>query len=723
MKHVERLRALAGITTAVALALSMPAMTAAQAKKVKDITYPSLPAFAVPTPQRVVLDNGLVVILLEDHELPLVDATLRVRTGSRLEPGDKVGLAELTGSVMRTGGTTGMSPDELDDYLEGKAARVETFIGQESGGGSMSCLSQDLPEILKAFADVVRNPVFAEDRIEVARNQVNSSISRQNDNPQQILFREFQEIVYGEESPYARNETYTTIANITRDDMVAWHGTYFHPNRMVLGLVGDFDSAKALAQVKATFGSWPKGQDPKPTDVPFSKVPRPGIFYVEKDDMTQSNIIMGHLGIRRDNPDYYPVEVVNQVMSGSFASRLFSNVRSKKGLAYAVAGDVGSEWDHEGLFRMFMTTKTETTGAGIEALLEEAQNMTAQPPTEVEVAKAKQGILNSFIFNSDSARKILNQQITYEYYGYPLDWLARYRDGIEKVTVQQVRDAAAKYIHTAQFTILVVGPKEGQDKPLETYGPLALVDITIPEAETAQFALTDENRAQGTALLAGLLKASGGATAVDSLESVSQVGDTIAATPQGEMSIKTKGIVAFPGSMRQELVLPFGTIITVVTEDDAFMNTPQGVQPIPESQREDSMKSMRRNPLYLLKARNEENLVAAAMGQEEFAGQAADMLHVEYMGDSLTLALDPGNGQCLGMKFQGKNFTGAPGELIQVFSDYRDVNGLQIPFKVVSTYNGEPFLDTTLTEITVNGPITEETFARPEAMTANKDSK
>lgn len=722
MKHMKRVRALAGITVAVAMVLSMPAMTAAQVKKVKDINYPTLPAFTVPTPQRVVLDNGLVVILLEDHELPLVDATLRVRTGSRLEPADKVGLAELTGSVIRTGGTTSMSPDELDDYLEGKAAQVETFIGQESGGGSMSCLSQDLPDILKVFADVVRHPVFAEDRIDVARNQVNSGISRQNDNPQGILFREFQELIYGEDSPYARSETYTTIANITRDDMVNWHRTYFHPNRMVLGLVGDFDSDKVLALVKETFGSWPKGQDPQPAEVAFSKVPRPGVFYVEKDDMTQSNIIMGHLGIRKDNPDYYPVEVMNQVLSGGFASRLFSNVRSKKGLAYAVFGNVGSSWDHEGLFRMFMTTKTETTGAGIEALLEEAQNMTAQPPTEVEVAKAKQGILNSFIFNSDSARKILNQQITYEYYGYPLDWLARYRDGIEKVTIQQVRAAAAKYIHTAQFTILVVGPKEDQDKPLETYGPLALVDITIPEPETTQFALTDENRAQGTALLASMLEASGGATAVDALESVSQSGETVAVTPQGEMSIKTKGVVAFPGSMRQELVLPFGTIITVITQDDAFLNTPQGVQPMPESQREDSMKSMRRSPLFLLKARDDENFVAAAMGQEEFAGQAANLLHVVYMGDTITLALDPESGQCLGMTFQGKNFTGAPGEMVQVFSDYRDVDGLQMPFKVVSTYNGEPFLDSTITEITVNGPITEDTFARPEARTADKDS-
>jgi zinc protease len=719
MKAMMRSRALTGVALAAALALALPVMSPAQVKNSDDIKYPVLPEFNVPTPQRVVLDNGLVVILIEDHELPLVNASVRVHTGGRLVPADKLGLASLTGAVMRTGGTTTMSPDELDDYLEGKAATVETSIGNNFGSGSMSCLSQDLPDILGVFADVLRNPVFAEDRIDMERKQITAGIARQNDNPQGILFREFQEVIYGEESPYARNATYTTVANITRNDLVAWHGTYFHPNQMILGLVGDFDSEQALAQIKETFGAWTKGPAVEKVEVAYNTTPKPGVFYVEKTDMTQSNIIMGHLGIQKDNPDYYPVEVMNQVLSGSFASRLFSNVRSKKGLAYAVSGSVGSSYDHEGLYMMFMTTKTETTGAGIEALLEEARNMTALPPTDEEVAKSKAGILNSFVFNSDSGRKILNQQITYEYYGYPLDWLARYRDGIDKVTTAQVREAAAKYIHTAQLSILVVGPTEGQDKPLDTYGPVALVDITIPEMESTEFTVTAENQAQGATLLAGMLAGTGGAERVDSVESLSQKGEAVATTPQGEMAIKLSGISAFPDRMRQDVVLPFGTLVTVITPDDSFRDTPQGVQPLPDSQKEDTLKGMRRDPVFLLKARGEEGLVVASMGPEEFGGTTAEMLHVEYMGDTMALAIDPESGLCIGMRFQGKDFTGAPGEMVQVYSDFRDVDGLQVPFKTVSTYNGDPFLSSTLSEVSVNGPITDETFARPSDQTAD----
>ncbi|MFQ5768574.1 MAG: M16 family metallopeptidase, partial [Acidobacteriota bacterium] len=317
-----------------------------------------------------------------------------------LEPADKTGLASLTGSVLRTGGTTNMSGDALDDFLEGRAASIETGIGTEFGSAGMSCLKDDFPQVLKVFADVLHHPIFEPDKIEVARNQMVSGISRQNDNPQQILFREFGKIIYGKDSPYAATPTYASLGSITRDDLMAWHKKFFHPNRIIIGLAGDFDTAQVLTQIKQVFGDWKKGPAPSKVDIAYNKITHPGVFYIEKNDMTQSNIAMGHLGILRNNPDYYAVEVMNEVFSGGFASRLFSNVRSKKGLAYAVRGGVDSDWDHPGTFQMWMTTKTETTAAGIDALLEEARNITAQPPTEEEVRKAKDAILNSFVFNS-----------------------------------------------------------------------------------------------------------------------------------------------------------------------------------------------------------------------------------------------------------------------------------------------------------------------------------
>ncbi len=723
MRRKGTMRPWMGTLLALALAAA-PAAAPAQVKKVDELKYPPLPRFNVPSPTRVELDNGMVVILLEDHELPLIDATVRVRTGARLEPQELIGVAQITGSVMRTGGTKTMTGDELDDFLEGKAARVETFIGDEFGGASMSCLKGDFPEVLKVFADVLRNPVFAQDKIDITKNQANAGIARQNDNPQSILFREFQEIIYGADSPYAWSETYATIARITRDDLVAWHKKHYHPNRIVLGLAGDFDTAQALELVKATFGDWAKGAAPEKVDVAYNKQVKPGVYYIEKNDMTQSNIAMGHLGIVRNNPDYYAVEVLNQIMSGSFASRLFSNVRSKKGLAYAVRGTVNSDWDHHGIFQMWMTTKTETTGAGIEALLEEARNLTALPPTDEEVAKAKMGILNSFIFNSDSSGKILSQQVTYEYYGYPLDWLTRYRNGIEKVTTAQVREVAAKYVHPDQMAILVVGPKEGQDKPLSTYGTVTAVDITIPEPPTARAEVTDETKKAGAALLARAVDAFGGAAKVDAVESSLQKASAALKTPQGEIEVKMSALMAFPDRLRQEVVLPFGTMTTVITPDDAFLLTPGGTQPVPDSRRADALRDMRRNPMVILKARKQPALVAAVVGQEEVGGKTLQTVQVEWMGDVTLLGVDPETGRILKVAYEGPHpMSGARGEIVQMLSDYRDAGGVTVPFRVEASFNGEPFMTATTESVEINKPVAADAFARPEPVTAQKDGQ
>jgi zinc protease len=477
MKGIRRTpRALALL---LAASLALPAAAAAQATRAGELRYPPLPPFAIPQPERVVLDNGMVVLLLEDHELPLVEATAMIRTGSRFDPADKLGLAKLGGEVLRTGGTERLPGDALDDWLESRAAAIEVATDDDSVQAVLSSLEADFPEALRVLADLLRRPAFDAGKLEVARTQVLTEVSRRNDDPFRIVFREFPKLVYGADSPYARTETFATLGNVRREDLAAWHGEGFHPDRVILGLVGDFKRDEALALVRGAFGDWPRGPAWKPSPSAFEKRPRPGVYHVEKADVTQSYIAMGHLGVVRNDPDFYALEVLNQVLSGSFASRLISNVRTKKGLAYAVFGSVDSEWDHPGLAMLFVSTKTETTAAGIDSLLEEARNLRAVPPTADEVARAKASLLNSFVFNFDSRRKVLSRQLTLEYYGYPLDWLARYQAGIEAVTVEQVRQAA-RHLRPEEFAILVVGPPQGMDRPLSSFGKVTPVDVSLP---------------------------------------------------------------------------------------------------------------------------------------------------------------------------------------------------------------------------------------------------
>ena len=469
--------------TCAAIVLFLATQAIGQVDTVEQLTYPPLPDLHIPQPTRVILDNGMVVFLLEDHELPIVQVSARLRTGSRLEPADKVGLAAFTGTVMRNGGTTTWTGDALDDYLERKAASIETGIGVASGSASMTCLSEDFSEIFAVFGDVLRNPRFDPEKLALAKKKAMAGIARQNDNPDGILSREFAKLIYGKDSPYARVESYATVNNISRRDLIDWHATYVVPNRIVLGLVGDFQTEQALDLVRRTFGAWPQGKPFNDPVVPYQTSTTKNVYYVEKNDMTQAKIIIGHLGLTRKHPDYHPVVIINQIVSGSFGARLFSNVRSQKGLAYDVHGGIGFGWDYPATANFSMSTKTDTTQAGIDALLEEARKiMDAEPPTEEEVRKAKASLLNSFVFSVNSPGKILGKFLTYEYFGYPPDWLVRFRTGIEQTTVDQVRKAARTHIKPDQFVFLIIGPRQGTAPALARYETVEELDISIPES-------------------------------------------------------------------------------------------------------------------------------------------------------------------------------------------------------------------------------------------------
>ncbi|HTS72065.1 MAG TPA: insulinase family protein, partial [Terriglobia bacterium] len=187
------------------------------------------------------------------------------------------------------------------------------------------------------------------------------------------------------------------------------------------------------------------------------------------------------LGTRRDNPDYYAIDVFNEFFGGGFSSRLFSNIRSKKGLAYAVGGGIGTDFDHPAITRLFLGTQSKTTAAALDAFNAELDALKTNPPTPEELTKAKQSILNSFVFRFDSREKVLGERMTYEFYGYPADFLERYRVGVDKVTLDDVKRIADKYIHKDQFAVLVVGKAADFDRPLSSFGPVTTLDIAIPK--------------------------------------------------------------------------------------------------------------------------------------------------------------------------------------------------------------------------------------------------
>lgn len=427
------------------------------------------------------LPNGLVIFLQEDHELPMINGTIRIRGGRRDVPADKTGLEEVYAEVWRTGGTKEKTGDELDDFLETRAAGVEASPIGDSTSLSWSSLKEDFDPVLLVVLDLLQHPEFRQEKIDLAKQQIASFISRRNDDINQIAQRESTRLAYGRDNPYARIAEYSTITAISRDDLLNWHKRTVAPNNMILGVAGDFDPTIMEGKLREAFGKLPKREPFAKSEIPLQE-PTPGIYLIEKDDVNQSTIEMVGLGIERRNPDYYAVEVVNDLFGGGFSSRLFVNIRTKLGLAYGVGGGIGAAYDHPGILRFSVGTKSGTTAAALEALRKQMDELVQKGVKDEEVRKAKDSILNSFIFSFDSKQKVLAERMAYEFYGYPTDTLERYRAGIEKVTVADVDRVARKYIHPEKLAVLVVGNAKDFDKELSIFGKVTPIDISIPQA-------------------------------------------------------------------------------------------------------------------------------------------------------------------------------------------------------------------------------------------------
>lgn len=445
------------------------------------IPVPPLHAFHPQQPTRIALKNGLVILLQPDHELPFINGTINIRGGSRDVPVEKIGLIDLYGSAWRTSGTATHSGDQLDDILAAKAASVETNGDIDSTSVSWSCLKKDEDQVFGIAIDLLEHPDFKAQMLMLAKKQEIAGIVRRNDQASEIARREAAILVYGKQSPYARVPEIASVMGITLDDLKAWHAKTLTANNMIVSVSGDFDPAAMEKSLRAAFESLPRGAAwPKPTGDFHG--PTPGVYAVNKADVNQSNIWIVGLGTERNNPDYYALSVMNQIFSGGFGSRLFQDVRTKQGLAYAVGGAYGASFDHPGVFYTAASTKSASTVQATKSMLDEIHELKTKPFTQAELASAKDQLLNSFIFHYDSKDKVLSQAVELEFYGYPADFLTKYRAGIEAVTLANVERVAKKYIDPAKLAVLVVGNESQYQTPLSALdlGPVQPLDITIP---------------------------------------------------------------------------------------------------------------------------------------------------------------------------------------------------------------------------------------------------
>jgi len=673
----------------------------------KDLKYPKLREIKIPTPEQFTLKNGMKVFLLEDHELPFISMNARFIAGSAWEPADKVGLAGITGSVMRTGGSKNMPGDQMDEELESIAASVETYITTLYGGASMSTLKDHFDKVLNIYADVLMRPAFPDDKIELAKIEARSGISRRNDQVTQIANREFFQLIYGEDSPYYRDTEYETIDSITREDIIDFHKKYVRPNGMALAVWGDFKTKDMVKKIRAAFKDWKPVGDasivPPKVDYDFANT----VNLVEKTDVNQTSIYMGHIGGKKDNPDNAALIMMNRVLSGGFSSRLFSRLRSDQGLAYSVFGAYGTNYVYPGAFYMGIMTKSERTVEAINSMLKELKLMTEELVTDEELKVAKEGWLNSFVFNFDSVDEIMGRLLTYAYYGYPLDYLQKTKLGIEAVTKQDILHVAKKYLKPDKVQILAVGKSEDFDQPLSTLGKVNEIDITIPEPKVETPEATPETLAKGKKVFEKSLAAMGDIAKIKSVKNFTSKLSLTQVTPMGEMAMDGIMTIQHPDKLHMKLNTPGGEVQMVINGDKGAMQHPGGKMPLPAQQRKQMMENGKRDPIYI--AQHLDDFQIQFVGKTKFGeNKAIDILLTE---SDLTfhMYLNPETMLPLGTSYQEITQQG-PAMVEQFDSDYKVVDGINVPHKSVGLADGKKQSEVIVKEIKFNVELEEGLF-------------
>lgn len=444
-----------------------PAVEAGSRKSVNPnkLTYKPL-SFQPPKAERITLENGMIVYLLEDHELPVVNLTMAIRTGSMYDPAGKEGLAELTSGVMRTGGAGGMSGSAIDDALEFVAASIESSSSMENTNWSLGTMKKDLDQALVLFAKIVREPSFDEPKLKLAKDLKLEELRRIYDDPQKLAFGEFNRLLY-RDNARGRLPSPASINNLVKADLVSFHQQYYFPQNMMIAMTGDITRAEVVEKLNASFGKWNKTGQVNSIPLPVRK-PADTIYYIVKDT-PQSIVITGQLAPKKASDEYYPFEALNFIIgSGGFRSRIFQEIRTNRGLAYSTGSFYRSRSDY-GVFGTYAMTKTDSAPmvlSLIKLILEKAKQ---SAPAQQELERAKNAIINSFIFEYQSARQIAGQQMMLEFNKLPADFLTIYCNRISSLLAHDLLKAGSDHLQPESMTILVLGTAEGYEKMKRDY--------------------------------------------------------------------------------------------------------------------------------------------------------------------------------------------------------------------------------------------------------------
>lgn len=673
------------------------------------------------------LANGIRVFVVSDAEQPAVTVRLVLPSaGSIHDPAGKPGVAEMTADLL-TQGTTTRTAQQIAEAIDFVGGTLNSSADSDGSYANVTVVKKDLDLGLTLLADIVRNASFKEEELERRRQQALSGLRIQYADPSYMASAIFRRVIFGAH-PYGLpgEGTPDSVARLKRDDMVAFRDAWFSPSGALLAFAGDISPEAAFAAAEKYFGDW-KASATASGKAGAAPELKKGmrILVVDKPDAVQTEIRVGRLGIPRSSADYVPLLVTNRIFGGGFNSRLSTEVRVRKGLTYGAYSNFDARRE-AGSFVAATATRTEATVEATRVILNLLDQMATGSATPAEMDFARDYLAGVFPIQTETPEQVAGRILTVEQYGLPADYNDTYPQRILGISPEQVKAMSAKYFAPTDVDVVLVGNAATFRDALKKEFPAAKIEEMpfdqtdllagdLRRAAEAAAAASPEALERGKALLAAAVEAAGAAKV--KVQSMEATGSAHFTTPQGEIDgvVKVQAAIAAPAGMRVEVQMPFGKLLQGYDGKAAWMAMgPRAMDLPPQMKAESERDILLLGGLGLYQRFLAGQAQAAFTGEEDVEGQK--LLAADWAAPSgkVKLYFDPATRLLVGARYTARSLQG-PQETLEVWSDFREVDGVKVPFHSVTYQDGAKFADQTLKEVKLNVPVDPALFSKPPA--------
>jgi zinc protease len=680
---------------------------AAKKRKVDQLKYPELNPFKLPQIQKAETANGIKLRLIKNEKLPLINLSVLLKGGYAYDPPAKIGLASITAEILRIGGTKELSSEELDKLLDSNGITISISQGDDYFRISLNCLKENFDTGISILAKILQTPAFDKEKLEEIKTKMSSAISRRNDTPNSIVYREFDKLIYGDNSPFVQCQEYEHLENISTADIVKTYRTFFAPDNMLVGVTGPMEINELQELFEKHFSTW--NTTAKIPPYPTVKEPTHDfkVAAAEKSNINQSYLSIGHLGIKENIEDKAKIMVFNSIFSQGFASRLNSRVRVKMGLTYGIFGGVLTEFHYPGRTFFSTFTKTESTIDAIKAIFDEILTIRKELVSAEELKEAKDYFLNSHVFNYSTPDRILFRSLSNEFYGRPEDADEKLMEDVKKVTAENVLEMAQKYLTPEKMVTLVVGnQKDIKEKAgdLSQLGTVKEIDISIkpPPLKEIIPAATPDMLKKGQEMITSLANTT--YKKYKQLKSLESLTDSTMTFGDRTIDIKSKTLILYPDKMYNEASIMGGMmkVETVINGKKGVRKQMGKTMPMDEEQIEKQIFG----DLYdIFNPVPKEKYQFQYLKEEKINGNTFDVIYTFDSQKNWVKFFINRETRFVEIEEKLSQFPGQQGTARTVNSDFKTIEGIPFAFQAKTYVKDKVVMETTTKQITVNPKI------------------